>query len=52
MEEENKMPKSNSKGNTKKSNKNSKKNEYDIKRPQNAYFLFCQEKREELKKRR
>ena len=51
MEEENKRPKSNSKGITKKSNKHSKKSEYCIKRPQTAYFLFCQEKREELIKK-
>ena len=51
MEEENKRHKSNSKGNTKKSNKNSKKNECGIKRPQTKYFLFCQEKKEKLKKK-
>ena len=42
MADENKKPKSNSKA---------KKRENSIKRPQTAYFLFCQEKREEFKKK-
>ena len=51
-EKKSKKSKSKSKSKPKRSGKKSKKSDNGIKRPQTPYFLFCQDKREELKKKR
>ena len=50
-EKKSKKSQSKSKSKSKKSSKKSKKSDNGIKRPQTAYFLFCQDKREELQKK-